>query len=213
MASGMDDTYGSIQWSMIILHDCFKRCFDSMKKHLASPPTTDAELKNLIGYCWAWADIINHHNDTEELLFFPWASKKIDFSKEQKQHEVIHAKIDEITAYLNAGLADPKTFDVAAFSAMLDDIKEPLYTHLDEEVEDLAAEKMKVFTEKEIDDFNLSIQEHIKKNDDPSMGLCFLKCHMPADIKETYPPNLPWFIRKLLVPYVFGWKHAGCVPP
>lgn len=195
---------------MSILHDTFKRGFDSMQRHLhsGSLPTSDSELRNFVGYCWVWTHIINHHNDTEELIFIPWASTKLDFLKEHEQHEALHGKIDRIHEYLEEALKDVKKFDDRAFSAMLDEVKEPLYTHLDEEVADLAPERMKVFTAAEIQDFNQRMGDHLRKTDDPSIALCYLKAHMPADVKDQFPPNLPWFVRKLLVPYVFGWKYS-----
>ena len=87
---------------------------------------------------------------------FPFLNRKMDFHKEADEHKVIHDTIEAILAFLTAAKADHSKFDAAHFKQMLTEFREPLYAHLDEEVEHLDAKNMTVFDKKELEEKTVS---------------------------------------------------------
>lgn len=136
-----------LHWNMVHAHKTFKAGFDSILGHLANPPTHD--LTNFLGYCEAWAQSIGCHHDSEgalcltpvflsdrtantfpEEVVFPFLNRKLDFSGEVEEHKAIHAKLDEILAYIAEVRADPTKFDAAKLKASMDDFRTPLVCEL-----------------------------------------------------------------------------------
>jgi hypothetical protein len=123
-------------------HACLKTGFESIERHLASPPMDD--MLNFFGYCEAWASVLEIHHDSEvrlhfrpvravltlrarqEVAAFPVLNTKMDFSGELAQHEVIHAFLDKFSEALRRGKEDPASFDAAVVKTAMEDIKEPL---------------------------------------------------------------------------------------
>ncbi|EMD40167.1 hypothetical protein CERSUDRAFT_112377 [Gelatoporia subvermispora B] len=176
--------------------------------HLENPPKDD--LANFIGYCETWAAGIDHHHETEEQVVFPLLRAKLDVSREIEQHKVVHGGVDQILAFLQRAKADHAAFDPAELREMMERLKGPLYEHLDEELEHVKAENLRVLTEKEIQKVNKDLDAYSKNHADPFTVLPFMMSHTPPEFKGAFPaPPLPWILRKVFIPYVFARRHSG----
>ncbi|KAG6856818.1 hypothetical protein H0H87_000290 [Tephrocybe sp. NHM501043] len=191
-----------------VAHQTFKLGYDTILSHLDSPPEDD--LKNFLGYCEAWALAIESHHQSEEEIVFPFLSQKMDFSGEKAQHEIIHANLDTLLATIVAAKDNPTTFDATVLKNLMVTLREPLYTHLDEEVMHISASNLKQaqFEEQHLKDMNDRLEAYAKSHGDPFLLVPFMRSHTPAALKEIWPP-MPWVIRKVVIPYVLALKHSG----
>ncbi|KAF5385012.1 hypothetical protein D9615_001028 [Tricholomella constricta] len=202
------DPYELLKYNMIHAHDTFKLGYTTILSHLESPPKDD--LNNFLGYCQAWALAIDSHHDSEEQVVFPFLNEKMDFSGEREQHEAIHKDLERLLAMLFDAKADPTKFDAAKLRDLMVAFKEPLYTHLDEEVDHISASKLKdaQFAERDVLNMIGKLESYAKSHGDPFLLVPFMRSHTPAAIKDTWPP-MPWVLRKLVVPYILAKKHSG----
>jgi hypothetical protein len=84
------------------------------------------------------------------------------------------------------------------------------YSHLDEEIERIAPERLSVFSEAELLQVDLELEKYVKGHGDPFLLVPFMRTHTPPELKETWPP-LPWVLRRLVIPYVLALRYSGCV--
>ncbi|KAJ7126069.1 hypothetical protein C8R44DRAFT_874446 [Mycena epipterygia] len=200
------DPFMSMQYNMANTHDTYKLGYKTIIPHLDKPPLDD--LDNFLGYCRAWASSIVGHHDSEEEVLFPFLSQKLDFASELEQHVVVAEGLTNIIKYIDQSLADHSAFDSAKLKDMMETLAGPLFEHLDEEVEDLAPEKMKVFTPEEISKAGKDLMVYIRAHSEKYITLPFMRCHTPPELKEIWPP-FPWVVKRLVVPWILAPKHAG----
>ncbi|KAF8079200.1 hypothetical protein FPV67DRAFT_1467856 [Lyophyllum atratum] len=202
------DPYELLAYNMINAHDTFKLGYDIILSHLESPP--QADLQNFLGYCEAWALSIESHHASEEEVVFPFLNERMDFSGEAEQHGVIHESLGKILATILESKADSSKFDGAKLREAMVAFKDPLYTHLDEEVEHISASKLKEaqFPEQDIVAMIKKLESYAKSHGDPFLLVPFMRSHTPAAIKDVWPP-MPWVLRKLVVPYMLAKRHSG----
>ncbi|OCH85195.1 hypothetical protein OBBRIDRAFT_798421 [Obba rivulosa] len=206
--SAPQDPYELFRFNMACAHDTFKAGYDSIQKHLETPPTSD--LTNFIGYCEAWACGIDHHHNMEESVVFPFLQTKLDFSREVEQHKGVHAGVDEVLALLQRAKADPTVFDPGMLKEIMKRLKAPLYDHLDEEVEHIKPENLKVFSESEMHKLNNDVTVYARNHADLFTLLPFIRSHTSPEYKDSFPaPPIPWVLRKVLVPYIFAMRFSG----
>ncbi|KAG6907939.1 hypothetical protein DXG01_006797 [Tephrocybe rancida] len=169
------DTYELLKYNMVHAHDTFKLGYDTILSHLESPPHDD--LKNFLGYCEAWALSIESHHTSEEEVVFPFLNQKMDFSGEKAQHEIIHANLDRLLALIIDAKADPSKFDAAALKDLMAEFREPLYTHLDEEVEHISASNLKEaqFEEHDVKTMVEKLEAYAKSHGDPFLLVPFMR--------------------------------------
>ncbi|EJD39076.1 hypothetical protein AURDEDRAFT_116273 [Auricularia subglabra TFB-10046 SS5] len=195
-----------LQYNMIHAHNTFKFGYDIIMEHLENPPKDD--LPNFLGYCEAWAISIVGHHDAEEEVVFPFLNRKLDFGKEAEEHKVVHSTISTILALLTAAKADPSAFDAGRLKQILVDFREPLYSHLDEEVEHIAPANLTAFDKQELLELNQSLDKHAKSHGDPFLLVPFMRSHTPPELKDSWPP-MPWILRKVVIPYVLARRYSG----
>jgi len=202
------DAYQLFQYHMINAHETFKRGHDTILSLLDEPPTHD--LRNFLGYCEAWAASIECHHDTEEAVLFPFLSEKMDFSGEVEQHKVIHEALGKLLAIIHDAQTNPSKFDHAEMNALMTTIKEPLFAHLDEEVNHLSASKLKEagFAEREILDLETKLETYARSNGDPFLLVPYMRSHTPTELKKSWP-QMPWIVRNMVIPYILAMKHRG----
>ncbi|KAJ7204653.1 hypothetical protein GGX14DRAFT_645750 [Mycena pura] len=200
------DPYVALQYNMANTHDLYKLAYKTILPHLDKPPLDD--LDNFLGYCRAWASSIVGHHDSEEAVLFPFLNKKLDFSHAIEQHVVVANGLNEIINYIDQSSAEHSTFDSAKLKNMMEALAGPLFEHLDEEVEDLAPEKLSVFTADELTQGGKELMVYIRAHSDKYITLPFMRCHTPPELKEIWPP-FPWIVKRLVVPWFLAPKHAG----
>ncbi|KAF7795627.1 hypothetical protein EIP86_006792 [Pleurotus ostreatoroseus] len=204
------DTYELLHWNMVRAHHAFKLGFDKIVDVLSNVPTKD--LKNLLGYCEAWALTLQDHHDCEEHVVFPFLNQKMDFSGEKTQHGVIHASLEKLFAIIHSARNDSATFNGKQMQELMLSLRGPLYTHLDEEVEHITADKIQAagFTESEIKRMIADLEAFARAHANPWLQLPFMTSHNPPEFKSSWPP-LPWALKKVLIPYVFAMRNSGLV--
>ncbi|RDB19400.1 hypothetical protein Hypma_013483 [Hypsizygus marmoreus] len=202
------DTYELLQFNMINAHDTYKLGYTIIMTQLETPPKDD--LKNFLGYFEAWVVSVIGHHDTEEEVVFPFLNQKMDFSPEIEQHRVIHDTLHVLLPLIEEAKADPSKFDAEKLKKIMIDFKDPLISHLDEEVEHISAAKMKEagFAEADILAMLGKMESYAKSHGDPFLLVPYMRSHTAAEYKDTWPP-MPWILRKLVIPYVLAKKHSG----
>ncbi|KAJ7741424.1 hypothetical protein DFH07DRAFT_838041 [Mycena maculata] len=200
------DPYEALQYNMANTHDTYKLAYKTIIPHLDKPPLDD--LDNFLGYCRAWASSIVGHHDSEEDVLFPFLNTKLDFSTEIKQHVVVAEGLTGIIKFIDEAVGDHSKFDSAKLKDMMEALSGPLFEHLDEEVVDLAPEKLKVFTPEELKQAGKGLMVYIRAHSDKYVTLPFMRCHTPPELKEIWPP-FPWIVKRLVVPWFLAPTHAG----
>jgi len=200
------DPYELFTFHMVRAHFTFKAGYDSILKHLDNPPTDD--LGNFLGYCQSWAGAIDQHHGHEEHLLFPFLNQKLDFSNEVEQHKLIHGALDAVIDSIRAAEADPATFDAAKLKSLMETLREPLFAHLDEEVEHIAPANTKVFEAQDLMDLMNTLETHAKASANKLTTVPFVCSHTPPEWKDAWP-GFPWVLRKFVIPYIFAMWYSG----
>ncbi|KAJ7512632.1 hypothetical protein B0H11DRAFT_1698526 [Mycena galericulata] len=200
------DPYESLQYNMANTHDTYKLAYKTIIPHLNNPPLDD--LDNFLGYCRAWATSIVGHHDSEEEVLFPFLNQKLDFSTEIEQHVVVADGLTGIIKFIDEAAADHSKFDAGKLKELMETLGGPLFEHLDEEVEDLAPAKLKVYTPEELSQAGKDLMVYIRAHSDKYVTLPFLRCHTPPELKEIWPP-FPWIVKRIVVPWFLAPRNAG----
>ncbi|KAG8811521.1 hypothetical protein FRC17_002421 [Serendipita sp. 399] len=105
-------------------------------------------LRFVDGFRERLTDLTMHH-DIEEAHVFPKLAKKMpEFranERHKKSHKLIHDGLDRIEAAVKGFEEDNSSYNPVEMRTALDSFREPLYTHLAEEVRDLGAENMRKY--------------------------------------------------------------------
>ncbi|KAF7325853.1 hypothetical protein MKEN_00436000 [Mycena kentingensis (nom. inval.)] len=199
------DRYAQMQYMMRNTHELYKTAYKQILPHLDNPPLDD--LFNFLFYVRAWASSIVGHHDSEEAVLFPFLNTKLDFSHEMEQHVPIAAGLDAIIKFIDVSQGLPERFDAKKFKQLVVGLGDALFEHMDEEVEDLAPEKLKVFTEEELKHAGEVLMVWIRAHSDKYVTLPFMRCHTPPELKEVWPP-FPWILKRVVIPWFLAPKHA-----
>lgn len=186
-----------------LAHNTFKFGYDKIVAVLDDVP--QADLRNFLGYCEAWAISIAEHHDCEEEVVFPLLNAKMDFSTEKEQHKAVHSGVEGLLNAVNAAKTDPAAFNAAELKELMVAFREPLvrpshpplpppvnsrapviasasshslqYTHLDDEVEHITADKMRAagFTEAELKNMISKMEAYAKSHGDPFLQVPYMR--------------------------------------
>ncbi|KAF7979591.1 hypothetical protein HWV62_41896 [Athelia sp. TMB] len=200
------DPYNRLQFNTYHIHTVLKLSLENILIHLQKPPTDD--LANFLGFCKVWADVLEGHHDTEEMILFPFLATKLDMSSEIEQHKVIHDALMKFNSNVIAAQADTAKFDALKMQQAMVALKDPLFEHLDEEVEHLTPENLHVFTAKELNAIWDKLEHHAHTRGDPWLELPFILRHLTPDVKAVFP-DMPWVVKNVLTPWVFHWRYRG----
>ncbi|KAK9350189.1 hypothetical protein V1505DRAFT_72825 [Lipomyces doorenjongii] len=198
------DPYVQTQFLMSRVHFAFETAFYNTLKLLEKPPYND--LNNFLGYCEAWCTTLIGHHDGEETVMFSYLQRKLDFADELAQHKKVHDACDVFLSKIALAKKDHHAFDPKGLIQILKDAEDNLMTNLRQEIEDLAPERLKVFTSEEIGEMLTRAEKYAMKHSDPVIGLPFLRSHTPPEYK-SFPP-LPWVMERLLLP-LLAMRHSG----
>ncbi|EKM78145.1 hypothetical protein AGABI1DRAFT_86313 [Agaricus bisporus var. burnettii JB137-S8] len=205
------DPFEQLHYNMVRAHQTFKLGYDAILKNLENnQEAIKSDLTNFLGYCQAWVISIDTHHDSEEEIVFPFLNQKMDFEPEKEAHKVIHKGLSDITAIVTQFKADPSKFDPDHLKENLVKLKDPLFEHLDVEVEHIKSSKLKEvgFGDAELKDLNQRLDKYAQSHGDPFLVVPYMRSHTPPELKNVWPP-MPWVLRKVVIPYVLAWKHSG----
>jgi len=200
------DPYLKIQFNMENAHNVYKLGHSQIINKLADPPLDD--LDNFLGYCRTWAISIVGHHDSEEAITFPFLNQKLDFSAEKEQHVGVAEGLTRIISWIDDARADHAKFKAEELKTMMEEFKERLFYHLDEEVAHLAPENLKVFTPEELAQHNKELMVFVRAQGNGNLVVPFLRSHTPPELKEIWPP-FPWIMKRIIIPYMLSWKYSG----
>ena len=113
----------------------------------------------------------------QELVVFPFLNTKMDFSNEASQHEVIHATLEKLLNIIHTAKADPSLWNPKDMQELMVAFREPLYTHLDEEVDHITSKQIKDagFQPAEILDMISKLEAYAKANADPFLQVPYMR--------------------------------------
>ncbi|KAH7100352.1 hypothetical protein BKA62DRAFT_771619 [Auriculariales sp. MPI-PUGE-AT-0066] len=199
--------FDKMQWMMERAHNVFKLGHESILKHLEEPDKLQQDLPNFLGYCGCWAGDILVHHDTEEMVLFPFFSPRLDMSGEVDQHKVMHDHLDGILAYVNDPTT-PLTFDADTLRQKMTAIRDPLFHHLDSELEHIRRENMeRNFSPQEIEDILHKLDTYAQAHANPWTELPFFISHVAPPYRGNFP-ELPWIVSNVMLP-IFALRHSG----
>ncbi|KAG8818297.1 hypothetical protein FRC17_010882 [Serendipita sp. 399] len=213
------DPYAKLRWEMAGVHafmtDAFQNIYQLADK---IPPSEEQEFAF---FCYCATQSLEHHHHLEETHIFPKLAPeyKTDVIDE---HAAFSEGLHEFDSYLLAVMGAEKgekcgqaisipskfkePYNGTKIKQLLESFAAPLFTHLQHEIgwldpEILRESGLPLSRLAEIDKL---IEEHIKNELDGPSALVFGLYHVPPYCQA---PDLPWFVRKVLVPYVLYWKH------
>ncbi|KAJ7469702.1 hypothetical protein FB451DRAFT_1255313 [Mycena latifolia] len=201
------DPYERLQTNMAHAHDTYRLAYQTILPHLDSPPIDD--LDNFLGYTRAWASSIVGHHNAEEAVLFPFLNQKLDFSAEVEQHLAVAGGLTGIIAYIDATRASPAEFDAGRLKEMMQALHEPLFAHLSEEVADLSADNLSVFTPAELARVERDMIGYFSWHSEKFITLPFMRSHTPPELKDVWPPTFTWPLKRVVIPYMLAWKYSG----
>ncbi|KAI4238996.1 MAG: hypothetical protein LQ349_000677 [Xanthoria aureola] len=106
-------------------------------------------MKQFVNGGLQFCEHLHLHHTIEELHIFPVLARKMPaFRKELElltQHKQIHAGLDQFQAYLEACASGERELRMTELKALMDRFGTVLWTHLDDEVEQLGAENMRKY--------------------------------------------------------------------
>ncbi|KIJ50408.1 hypothetical protein M422DRAFT_224736 [Sphaerobolus stellatus SS14] len=142
--------YGSMGVRMQYFHNYFKKEFDEIYE-LADGKFYERGMSLPIFLQTAneFRRHLEGHHHIEETYIFPVLAKKMPTFQDDDQHKTSHKKIhdglDALAALITRFRQEPNTYSPVELRSCLDGFREPLMTHLDEEVHDLRAENMRKY--------------------------------------------------------------------
>ncbi|KAH9858809.1 hypothetical protein C2E23DRAFT_800209 [Lenzites betulinus] len=136
--------------SMTYFHDHFKHEFAAVYELAdGSFAKRGMSLPMYLRMAAQLAKGLTVHHTIEERFIFPVLGKRMQMFKDDdvhlKSHEAIHHGLDDLTALIRKYLDDPTTYKPEEMRACLDSWREVLFSHLDQEVQDLSGENMKKY--------------------------------------------------------------------
>ncbi|KAG8788385.1 hypothetical protein FRC15_004665 [Serendipita sp. 397] len=95
-------------------------------------------LRQYLRFVDEFREHLTLHHDIEEMHVFPKLAKKMpEFranERHKKSHKLIHDGLDRVEAAVKGFREDNSSYNPVEMRAALDSFREPLYTHLAEEV-------------------------------------------------------------------------------
>ncbi|KZT51894.1 hypothetical protein CALCODRAFT_502976 [Calocera cornea HHB12733] len=146
--SAEDRRWNQFSTTMQHFHDHFRMSFDELYE------TADRKRlgPSLFAFFRQAMDLVRQlemHHSIEEAHIFPILQKKMpNFGKDEKHrnsHKGIHEGLDRLETLITRFRDQPSTYSPIELRACLDSFREVLFTHLDEEVEDLRGENLKKY--------------------------------------------------------------------
>ncbi|CAG7849990.1 SubName: Full=Uncharacterized protein {ECO:0000313/EMBL:CCA67289.1} [Serendipita indica DSM 11827] len=215
------DVIAKLRWEMSGVHTFL---LDGVQNayNLADtiPPN---EHQNFAFYCYCITQNIDRHHHVEEEHIFPQLEPefKTDVIDE---HAAFHQTLADLDDYLRQVLGiqeqnpdmdtiSPKfkkgiPYDAEKLKRYLEQLSGPLITHLEHEIEWLDPERLRAcgVTPEKVKPIFAQVEQHIKESIKPQSLLVFAAYHIPPYCQF---PEMPWVLLKVLVPWVFWWKHRA----
>ncbi|KDQ13918.1 hypothetical protein BOTBODRAFT_66387 [Botryobasidium botryosum FD-172 SS1] len=203
------------QWEMAGAHAMIANGLISVYEQASS--IQKAQAVDFVGYALQWVAAVTHHHDWEETIYYPLYAPKFETSQMVAEHASFTEGLHLMETYLISCLPrgtkwgygvitqneQLETYDSTKLLSIIGSFAEPLVQHLQKELEYLDPAKIKAsgLTEDEVRHIDSVSEKHMT-----SMSpFTFLTYVVLATPKSSGFPPAPWFVKNVLVPYVFYW--------
>ncbi|KAF2834721.1 hypothetical protein M501DRAFT_1027162 [Patellaria atrata CBS 101060] len=134
--TGATDQYSIAATTMVLVHNAIIRGFNSIYQQ--APLIASRDHADFIGYAACWASVLHGHHTGEEEIAFPMIEAQLErpglMAPNVAQHDAFHAGLDKYVAYLADTKKSPATFSGARLVAIMDEFRDVLIRHLNEEI-------------------------------------------------------------------------------
>ncbi|KLT40565.1 hypothetical protein CC85DRAFT_277466 [Cutaneotrichosporon oleaginosum] len=131
---------------MTRFHNSHKATFNNSYTHAADYADVGYSLKGFLRESYNLVVHLGNHHAIEEAYIFPLLAHKHPAFREGAEHKADHAAIhdglERYQQFLRASMMDESKYSPEKMREILDSFREPLFRHLDQEVEDLKPETL-----------------------------------------------------------------------
>ncbi|KAG8818298.1 hypothetical protein FRC17_010883 [Serendipita sp. 399] len=105
--------------------------------------------------------------------------------------------------------ATKEPYDGQKIKRLLETLSVPLFTHLQHEIAWLEPDRIRAsgVPLSRFAEIDALIDQHIQEELDAPSSLVFSLYHSPP---YSQSPDLPWILKKVIVPWLMYWKHRRC---
>ncbi|KAK2782264.1 hypothetical protein FQN52_000997 [Onygenales sp. PD_12] len=97
-----------------------------------------SDVRDFLLFCKIWVEILDHHHDLEEAIFFTQIEEKTGnkglMATNIEQHRIFHEGLESFIEYLNSAEKDLRMYDGKALKGYIDGFASALVTHLHDEI-------------------------------------------------------------------------------
>ncbi|PVF94253.1 hypothetical protein CPB86DRAFT_789234 [Serendipita vermifera] len=214
------DLFERAQWTMsnahLLIVDSIQSVYDQ------ADTIRENQQAAFVQYSYICQQSLHHHHWFEETIAFPMLEPefKCDVLEE---HALFSEAMDRWEKYLEellglekgeGGKAVPvkgkarATYDGKRMKKCIEDLSGPLFTHLQHEIDWLAPEKIRAcgLPLSKLEQLEASSEHHFQNETDPFTSGVWSVIHARPG---SYFPPMPWFVKKILMPWVFCWKFRA----
>ncbi|BEI86641.1 hypothetical protein CcaverHIS002_0609280 [Cutaneotrichosporon cavernicola] len=127
-------------------HNSHKRTFTNSYEHASDYADVGYSLKAFLRESYNLVIHLGNHHSIEEAYIFPLLAHKHpafrDGAEHKADHAAIHDGLERYQEFLRACMMDDTKYSPEKMREILDSFREPLFRHLDQEVEDLKPETL-----------------------------------------------------------------------
>ena len=193
-----------------LIHEVLSRPLDIGISHIESCISLKkVDMENHEGfkdYISSLATVFNAHHHGEDDILFPTFEKKIknaDFSMLKKQHKKLHPLMVQITTIVD--IDNPSLYQYEEIRNLLKEIKDLWNRHRDKEEQIVELEMEPEMSLAEQIELNNKLSKHGQSMSEPAnLVLPFLIYNLKGAEREDFTNDMPWILKKFIVPIV--WK-------
>ena len=194
-----------------LIHKVLSRTLDIGISHIDSCLSSKkVDMENHEGfkdYISSLATVFNaHHHGEDEILFstFEKKIKNADFSILKKQHKELHHLMVQITTKIDVD--NSSLYHYEEIRNLLRKTKDLWIKHRDEEEQIVELEMEPVISLAEQIELNNNLSKHGQSMSEPAnLILPFLIYNLEGAERDEFTNDMPWFLKKFIVPIV--WKR------
>ena len=193
-----------------LIHRILSRPLDISISHIDSCISSKkVDMENHEGfkdYLSSLTTVFNAHHHGEDEILFPTFEKKInnaDFSVLKKQHKELHPLVVQITAKIDVD--NPSLNQYQEIRNLLKETKDLWIKHRDEEEQLVELEMEPAISLAEQIELNNKLSKHGQSMSEPAnLVLPFLIYNLEGAERDEFTNDMPWILKKFIVPIV--WK-------
>ncbi|KAH6909633.1 hypothetical protein BKA70DRAFT_1276696 [Coprinopsis sp. MPI-PUGE-AT-0042] len=203
-----DDFGANIAGEMCLVHNVIIRSLGSVWRH--APLVTAKDLPAFTCYSKAALEMLHEHHHTEEEIFFPILAKEglagmVEGNVEQ--HKAFHEAMGVLNEYLEALEKNPSQYDAGKLRELLQDLGNPLVSHLHDEIATIQPEVMQKVDKKALQKVSQDLEAHIKSQGGFTTMIPFMLSAHSSEEAPNWPP-LPGPLR-WVTKNVFARVHSS----